>query len=80
VLSGLPIHPNAPRLVTVAASVALVAIGVVLTLPVPEAVDLLEPIGRLISPFGLGLNESTGQLAMFAGTALLTVGCLVRGL
>jgi hypothetical protein len=79
-MDGLPIHPNAPRLVTVAASVALVALGVVLTLPVAQAVDLLAPIARLIEPFGLALDRGLGKLALFGGTALLTAGCLVRGL
>jgi hypothetical protein len=79
-MNALPIHPNAPRLVTVAASVVLDAIGVVLVLPIPAAVDLLAPIGELIAPFGLSLDAGLGQLALLGGTGLLTAGCLVAGL
>ena len=79
-MDALPLHPNAPRLITVAVSVALVALGVVIALPVPAAVDLLAPLSDVLSTFGLGLDSTTGQLAMLAGTGVLTAGCLVPGL
>ncbi len=79
-MDALALHPNAPRLVTVAVSVALVALGIVLALPVPGAVDLLQPFADVIAPYGLGLDAGTGQLALLAGTGLLTAGCLVPGL
>jgi hypothetical protein len=79
-VNALPIHPNAPRLVTIAVSVALVALGVVLVLPIPAAVDLLAPVGELIAPFGLALDAGLGQLALLGGTGLLVAGCLLPGL
>ena len=74
------LHPNPPRLITVAIAVALVVIGVVLALPVPVATDLLAPLGSILEPFGLGLDTTTGYLALFVGDALLVAGCLLPGI
>ncbi|HMJ80018.1 MAG TPA: hypothetical protein VK592_03120 [Candidatus Dormibacteraeota bacterium] len=74
------LHPNAPRLVTVAVSVGLVALGVVLAWPVPGLLDVLQPVTDLLAPYGLGLTRETGYLSLLVGTGLLTAGCLVPGL
>ena len=74
------LHPNAPRLVTVAVSVALVALGVVLAWPVQGLLDVLQPVTDLLAPYGLGLTRETGYLSLLVGTGLLTAGCLVPGL
>jgi hypothetical protein len=74
------LHPNAPRLITVAVSVALVAAGVVLALPIQSALDLLAPLKDALASFGLGLTRETGYLCLLGGNALLVAGCLVPGL
>ena len=74
------LHPNAPRLITVAVSIGLVALGVALALPVQGLLDVLAPVSDLLSPFGLGLTRDTGYLCLLAGNGLLLAGCLVPGL
>ena len=74
------LHPNPPRMITVVAAVALVVAGAALAWPVPQVVDLLEPVWAITRGFGLPPTAETGWLAMFAGDALLVAGCLVRGL
>ena len=74
------LHPNAPRLVTVAVSVGLVPLGVVLAWPIQGVLDLLTPVSDLLEPLGLGLTRETGYLCLLAGDGLLVAGCLVPGL
>jgi hypothetical protein len=80
-LRGMPVlHPNAPRMITVVVSVALVAVGVILALPIPQLVEALKPLGDVIGPYGFPLTAETGFLFLFAGDALLVAGCLLPGL
>jgi hypothetical protein len=59
---GVRLHPNPPRLITVAIAVALAVVGVVLALPVPAAIDLLRPVTDVTASFGLGATAETGWL------------------
>ncbi len=74
------LHPNPPRLVTVGLAVALLAIGVVLALPIPGLVDLIQPVAPMIEPYGLALDRDFGYLSLFAGNALLIAGSLLPGI
>lgn len=74
------LHPNPPRLATVGIVVALLVVGTILALPIPSAVDLLAPLESVLGPFGLGLDASTGYLALFVGDAILVAGCLLPGI
>ena len=74
------LHPNPPLLITVGIAVALLVVGVALALPIPAAADMLAPLASILEPFGLGLDVSTGYLALFLGDALLIAGCLLPGI
>jgi hypothetical protein len=74
------LHPNPPRLVTVGIAVALLVVGTVLALPIPAAVNLLDPLTAVVAPFGLALDASFGYLCLFAGNALLIAGSLLPGI
>jgi len=74
------LHPNPPRMITVVAAVALLVAGASLAWPVAQIVDLLEPVWKITTGFGLPPTKETGWLAMFVGDALLVAGCLVPGL
>jgi len=74
------LHPNPPRLVTVAAAVALLVVGAILALPVAPALELLDPLRDLISPYGVDLDTQLGWLLLFAGDVLLIAGSLLPGI
>jgi hypothetical protein len=67
-------------MITVVVAVGLLIGGAALAWPVPQVVDLLEPVWKITSGFGLPATAETGWLALFAGDALLVAGCLVPGL
>jgi hypothetical protein len=74
------LHPNPPRLITVAAAVALLVVGAVLALPIPPAFDMLEPLRDFVTPYGVDLDRELGYLLLFAGDLLLIAGSLLPGI
>jgi hypothetical protein len=74
------LHPNPPRLVTVALAVALGVLGLALALPIDAALPLLEPLESVISPFGLALDRELGYLCLFVSPCLLVAGSLLPGI
>jgi hypothetical protein len=74
------LHPNPPRLITVGIAVALLLVGAILALPIPQAVDLLNPLAAVVAPFGLDFDVTFGYLCLFAGNALLIAGSLLPGI
>jgi hypothetical protein len=74
------LHPNPPRVITVAAAVALLVVGAILALPVTPALELLDPLRELISPYGVDLDAQLGWLLLFAGNVLLIAGSLLPGI
>ena len=74
------LHPNPPRLITVAAAVALLVIGAILALPIEPALNLIDPVRDVVRPYGLVLDREMGYLALFLGDALLVAGSLLPGI
>ena len=80
ILRPMRLHPNPPRLITVAAAVALLVVGAILALPVTPALELLDPLRDLMTPYGLTLDREMGYLLLFAGDVLLIAGSLLPGI
>lgn len=74
------LRPNPPRLITVAAAVALLVVGAILALPITPALELLDPIRDFVSGYGLDLDREAGYLLLFAGDVLLIAGSLLPGI
>jgi hypothetical protein len=74
------LHPNPPRLITVAAAVALLVVGAILALPIEPALAALDPVRDLVGRYGLTLDREMGYLALFAGNVLLIAGSLLPGI
>jgi hypothetical protein len=74
------LHPNPPRLVTVALAVALGVLGLALALPIDAALPLLEPVEPILSPLGLALDRQLGYLCLFLSPSLLVAGSLLPGI
>jgi hypothetical protein len=75
------LHPNPPRLVTVALAVALGALGLVLALPIDAALPLVEPVLEpIVAAIGLNLDRELGYLCLFLSPSLLVAGSLVPGI
>ena len=75
------LHPNPPRMITVAAALALGVVGLVLALPIDAALPLLEPILEpILGQVGIGLDRELGYLCLFACPSLLVVGSLLPGI
>jgi hypothetical protein len=74
------LHPNPPRLITVAIAVALGVVGLALALPLAQAVDVVRPVIDVTAGFGLGATRETGYLALFLSGALLVIGSLLPGI
>lgn len=64
-------------MITVVIAVVLAAIGLVLAWPIPSLVGLLAPVGDVIAPFGLALDQQLGFICLFASPTLLVVGSLL---
>jgi hypothetical protein len=64
-------------MVTVIVAIVLAVIGVVLAWPIDSVVGALAPLDSILRPVGLGLDEQTGFLCLFASPALLVVGSLL---
>ncbi len=74
------LHPNPPRLITVAAAVALLVIGAILALPITPALELLDPVRDITVRYGIDLDRQLGYLCLFAGDILLIAGSLLPGI
>lgn len=74
------LHPNPPRLITIAIALALGGIGFVFLWPVEPLVPLLDPIRDVLATVGLSLDRELAQLALFACPTLLVVGSLLPGI
>jgi hypothetical protein len=75
------LHPNPPRLVTVALAVALAVVGVAFALPVDAAMPLLEPVVEPVAgAIGLALNAEFGYLCLLLSSGLLIAGSLLPGI
>lgn len=74
------LHPNPPRLITVAIALALGAIGFVYLWPVDQLLPVIEPVKSALAAVGLTLDRELGYLFLFACPTLLTVGSLVPGI
>jgi hypothetical protein len=77
----MQLHPNPPRMITVAIAIALAVIGVVFALPMDAGVAVLEPILEpLLTPLGLQVDRELGYLSLFISSGLLVAGSLVPGI
>jgi hypothetical protein len=74
------LHPNPPRLITVAIAVALLVVGAILAVPVEPAMNLLDPVRDFVGGYGLTLDREMGYLLLFAGDVLLVAGSLLPGI
>ena len=75
------LHPNPPRLVSVALALGLAVIGVAFALPVDAAMPLLEPIVEPVAgAIGLALDVELGYLCLFLSAGLLVAGSLLPGI
>lgn len=77
---AMRLHPNPPRLITVAAAVALLAVGAILALPIAPAVEVLDPLRDVVARYGVELDTELGYLLLFAGDVLLIAGSLLPGI
>jgi hypothetical protein len=78
-------RPNAPRMITVLAAVALAALGLVLIyLPDAQVADMIRqlPLGADLTRqlVGLAAQQTIAWAALALSPVLLVVGSLVRGL
>lgn len=64
-------------MVTVVVAIALAAVGLVLAWPIDSLVGVLAPLDSILGSVGLGLDQETGFLCLFASPALLVVGSLL---
>ena len=74
------LHPNPPRMITVALAVACLVVGAILALPIEPALALLDPVRDIASGYGLTLDTQIGWLLLFVGDVLLIVGSLLPGI
>ena len=74
------LNPNAPRMITVVAAVALILVGMSATiLPLDFVNAALDAIQDMLGT-NIEVTEQVGYLFMFAGDALLVAGSLLPGI
>jgi len=76
----MKLHPNPPRMVTVALAVALGVIGLSLAWPVTPVLSLLSPVADAAKGVGVAFNAQLGWLCLFVSSALLVAGSLLPGI
>ncbi len=76
----MALHPNPPRMITVVVALALGVVGFILAWPVDQALPYLDPVEKLLAPYGLHLSREMGFLGLFACPSLLVVGSLLPGI
>jgi hypothetical protein len=64
-------------MITVVVAIALAAVGFVLAWPIDSLLGPLAPLDDVLRPIGLGLDQQTGFLMLFASPGLLVVGSLL---
>ena len=74
------IRPNPPRMVTVLLALALGVVGFILAWPVDQVIDKLDPIEKVIAPYGVHLNKELGFALLAACPTLLVIGSLLPGI
>jgi hypothetical protein len=75
------LHPNPPRMVTVALALALAVVGVAFALPIDAAMPLLDPVVEPVAgAIGLALDAELGYLCLFLSSGLLVAGSLLPGI
>lgn len=74
------LHPNPPRLITIAIALVLGAIGLIYAWPIDSLVPVLAPIDQLLGTIGLSMDRDLAYLFLFACPSLLVVGSLLPGI
>lgn len=74
------LHPNPPRLITVAIALVLGAIGLIYAWPIDSLVPILAPIDQLLGTIGLSMDRDLGYLFLFVCPSLLVIGSLLPGI
>ena len=74
------LHPNPPRLITVAIALVLGAIGLIYAWPIDSLVPVLAPLDQLLGTIGLSMDRELAYLFLFACPSLLVVGSLLPGI
>jgi hypothetical protein len=74
------LQPNPPRLITVGIAIAIGVIGLIYAWPIDSLVPVLDPVAKLVAPFGITLDREMGYLLLFISPALLVVGSLLPGI
>jgi hypothetical protein len=74
------LHPNPPRLITVAIALAVGAIGLVYAWPIESLVPILDPVTDVLGRIGLSMDSELAYLCLFACPSLLVIGSLLPGI
>ncbi len=78
--TDMRLHPNPPRLITIAIALALGVIGFAFLWPVEPLLPLLDPIRDVLGTVGITLDRDLATLALFVCPTLLVVGSLLPGI
>ena len=76
----MQLRPNPPRMITVGIALAVGVVGFILAWPVDQLLSYLDPIEKLVAPYGIHLTRELGFLGLFACPSLLVVGSLLPGI
>lgn len=74
------LHPNPPRLITVAIAVALAVVGFIYAWPLDGLIPVLAPVADAAAGLGLTLDRELGYLGLFGSACLLVAGSLLPGI